>query len=432
MDTLLALVRGMFDQTQITNVVIVIFGAAIPAFILIGRYAVKRQRQGALISLRETLKKHGQDPAVIPAFEFALQKYDLGEPTTNRSATPELIYYMLTASSFALISMQGFVLLLKQVPDGHWEKFYFLLAGVFPPHDIAKLADYQEYSGAVVAFAFLGAYIWSIQYLIRRITVFDLSPMSFLRATAQVILACATAVVLRQFLPAAPPDAGLSAGLVLLVMFLIGFFPNAGLEYVSARVPQLRLKRVDQDAAAVARAVPIDVVDGINSQVAFRLNEREIYDIQNLATENPIILCAETPYTLFEVLDWIAQAQLVLAAGPKAYRQLRDMKIRTIFSLQYIDENDDKEFVEGVLKALYGSDGNRPKTLKIALETINADPHVARLRQLLIVVQEMLRPELSGADVITPDAAAPETETVVRFSGAARPGPSASASSPSP
>jgi hypothetical protein len=50
---------------------------------------------------------------------------------------------------------------------------------------------------AVSVTAFVGAYFWTLIFLARRVTNFDLSPFSFLRATIQICLAAFVCVFLR-------------------------------------------------------------------------------------------------------------------------------------------------------------------------------------------------------------------------------------------
>jgi hypothetical protein len=336
-----------------------------------------------LQNLRKTLKKStGRDATLIPTFEFALQKYDLNGAASATSSLRTFFFYFATSIIFVMLSWAGFLLLLADFDSSTGSVMRFVLAGL-----PADTGDYQLITKAVVAFSFLGAYIWSIQYLIRRIANFDLSPMSFLRTSAQIILGCATAIVLRH-LVAGAAEGDWTGPVVLLGAFLIGFFPNAGIDYLMRRVPQLRLKQIDPDASAALRAMPVEMIDGIDSQVSFRLAEREILDIENLATENPVLLCAETPYPLLEVLDWIAQAQLALEVGPKAYKQLRDTGIRTIFALEAV--RGDPQLEASALKVLYPQDSDRPKNLERRLAAMKAQLHVKRLYEVWAVTTEAL------------------------------------------
>jgi hypothetical protein len=379
------------SATVVSLIIGIVLSVSVPISVLFGRFAVKRQRQATLGTLRETLKrKTGRDVALVPSFEFALQKYDMEAPGAGRALPRENLFYAGTALIFVLISWAGVVLLIEPAGAGDPAAVRFVLAGLragsVAPDSYANLSGYEMTSVAVISFAFLGAYLWSIQYLIRRVANFDLSPMSFLRASAQIIFACAVAAVFRHFLPAAADATSWTDGLILLAAFLIGFFPNAGFDYLAWKVPQLRVKRIDPDAPDGFRAVPVDLIDGIDAVASFRLAEREIVDVQNLATENPILLCAETPYPLLEVVDWIAQAQLALEVGPRAYRRLRDIGLRTIFALERAQ--GDPQLEPTVLTILYGAEPGRPQTLAVRVAAMKANLHVLRLYQVWEAVRE--------------------------------------------
>jgi hypothetical protein len=84
----------------------------------------------------------------------------------------------------------------------------------------------------------------------------------------------------------------------------------------------------------ITRITPLDALDGIDYATRFRLQECGIYDVQGLATYNPIMLHIESPYGIYQAVDWIAQAQLCHLVGIEKFLVLREMQIRTIFDLE--------------------------------------------------------------------------------------------------
>jgi hypothetical protein len=120
----------------------------------------------------------------------------------------------------------------------------------------------------------------------------------------------------------------------LLIAFLMGLFPALGLNVLVDRLPpSVRIKRVPPEAREIGRELPLDLIDGIGSSIKFRLANYEIEDVQNLATENPIHLYVATPYSLCQVIDWVAQAQLLLAIGPARFVEARKRAVHDIFNL---------------------------------------------------------------------------------------------------
>jgi hypothetical protein len=78
----------------------------------------------------------------------------------------------------------------------------------------------------------------------------------------------------------------------------------------------------------------LDVIDGIDYPTRFRLEECGIYDIQNLATYNPIMLHIESPFGIYQTIDWVGQAQLCSILGLDKFLLLRQMNVRTVFDLE--------------------------------------------------------------------------------------------------
>ena len=144
------------------------------------------------------------------------------------------------------------------------------------------------------------------------------------------------------------------------------------------RLPSwLRFKRDVRETGQIARSFPLDLVDGIDPSIGFRLSELDIGDVQNLATANPVELFVETPYSFGQIIDWMAQAQLLAEIGPQRFVQARASGIRDIMTLICLGSTSTGRVL---LKPILSAADESDDALEARVTGIGEKLHVRHLR----------------------------------------------------
>jgi hypothetical protein len=390
------------DLSQPQVIFLVLLSLLLPLSIFVGRRNVRVRRLRMIDNLAGVLKYVPADGGsfILPALELVRARYLGGGRRAGAWVRvldwlKEVGIYLLPTGIFVLLSACGFALVVGL--GGEWlAATQGLLRGL--RGDGAVPLDFASATALVLGAGFIGAYIWSIDYLILRIGNFDLSPLSFLRTSAHVLMTVFVAWVLCQVVAAPGIKEKLAVTVVLGIAFLSGLYPSLGLNVLIDRLPHwLRLKRDVPQASDISRSFPLDLIDGIDPSIRFRLNQLEIAEVQNLATANPILLYVEAPYGLLEVIDWMAQAQLLAELGPERFLAARAQGVRDMVAFLELGRN---EAGRRLLAPLLLPDADADdQTLQAKFDSIAGKLHVQHLHHWWTVISQAFNAPAQGAEV---------------------------------
>jgi hypothetical protein len=339
--------------------IVILLSAALsillPVAIIYVRQTVKSQRQDVINDLAAIFEPgHGRAgrEQIIPSFEFVKFKYSVPDdpndpaderPVHKRRATAPERDFSKTMFVVASLPLMVVLFALGVVAFG---ALITLLTG-----ELKTLAWVSSFPTAfrmteskveglhpwlaMLTVAYIAGYLYIVRDLLRAIANFELSPMTLLMSSVHALFGVVTALIIASVASDVNVlGSTFTTAALLLAAFAVGFVPELGVRTL-LRATKLRyFKSEDESVYNTFSATPVEVIDGIDTEVRSRLSLHNIVSVQNLATANPIMLFVETPYGVYQIIDWVAQAQLCSALGPKAVIEFWKLGIRTIFDLE--------------------------------------------------------------------------------------------------
>jgi hypothetical protein len=212
----------------------------------------------------------------------------------------------------------------------------------------------------VLSMAFLGAYVWSIQNLFRRLATVDLPPGAYYAVSVRIIVAAFVALLFA-YSPE-PLDRA-----VPVIAFLCGIFPDQALNYIKGKT-----KIFGSNSDRRADDLALDMIEGISMFHRQRLSEVGIDNAQNLAEANLVELLVRTPFKPPVLIDWMAQAKLYVVFKSDISK-LREIGIRTALDLRLLGG------IEGHLAKIADATKMSETRLSSAYTIVVNDPSVSRL-----------------------------------------------------
>ncbi len=221
----------------------------------------------------------------------------------------------------------------------------YVLGGAIAADPTATPGEIQAYESQTLfigTMAFIGAYIWTLYQLISRLNNDVVSPITYYMLSIQILAAVLVASMARHIVDAIPgfretvffEDGKAPVGLALLG-FAIGWNPTLWINEIVVRAGQvLKIITPTQqfpDKEHFPSNMPLGLIVGLVDEKIERLREIDIDNCQKLAMENAVIIWTRSPYTFEVIIDWIAQAQLLMIVDSKNAVTLRKLGIANVF-----------------------------------------------------------------------------------------------------
>jgi hypothetical protein len=193
------------------------------------------------------------------------------------------------------------------------------------PEGMAGLAADVIY-GRFLFWAWLGAYLHSVERTVRHYVADDLYPDIYVSTAKRFIVAFmigAIVAVAFGILGSVTPvqiDLNRHLAAVYVVAFVTGLFPERGMRWIVTTGSRLLHFRED-----LGEEKKLTQIEGLSFWQRDRLDQEGVENAQNLATAHLLTLVARTPYSVGQVVDWVDQATLLVYTSADQFARLKQI-----------------------------------------------------------------------------------------------------------
>jgi hypothetical protein len=201
---------------------------------------------------------------------------------------------------------------------------------------------------AAPTFAFLGAYFFTLNSVLRGFVRGDLRPKTYAQVATRIVGSVVLAFTLERLVTGVGGDP--SSASLLTVSFVAGVVPETALirlQEATRGVARSRSKREMDHASRTWETEPLTRLQGIDIYDRARLLDEGVTNVEGLAHHDIVELLLKTRIPASRLLDWVDQAILFIhcsctcdpaekrdEVGPSALAQLRAHGIRTATELR--------------------------------------------------------------------------------------------------
>ena len=232
-----------------------------------------------------------------------------------------------------------------------------------------RLEDLFRPEPSPLAFGFLGAYIFSLNSVLRAYLRSDLRPKTYSGISVRLIVV----LVLSNLIALTFPADGVAR---LLAAFATGMFPESILRWLVARSDSLGLGK---EAGSLSARASLTVLEEIDAYDRARLQDEGVHNVEALAHHDLVDLLLQTRIPASRIIDWVDQAVLYLRArpedegtGPGLLQRLRDFGIRNATDLHrvlaQVDGDERGRLMARLDPQLSADEPRRLQTLLVAME----------------------------------------------------------------